>query len=85
MSPLMGLISDVSGEIWTIIYTGNYPGWTGPPDRVDRSPRQARLSLGSHVNLNVQQVLGGRGRPTRWLKLPFNGWKCSRRGRWAGH
>lgn len=47
MSPLMGLIPDVAGEIWMIIYTGNYPEWSGPPDRVDRSPRQACLILGS--------------------------------------
>lgn len=51
MSPLTGLISDTSGEIWTIIYTGNYPEWTSPPG----------VPGLFHANLNVQQVLGGGG------------------------
>lgn len=59
MSLLMGLIPDVSGEIWMIIYTRNDPEWSDPPDRVDRSPRQAGLFPALRINLNVQQLLGG--------------------------
>lgn len=56
MSPLMGVISDISGEIWMIIYSGNYPEWTGPPDRAHWSPRQARL--GDVPGVDPDRLLG---------------------------